>query len=71
MNILGAVRLETLTGLPEATVTYTKHPSLRPYQLAFQGIWYVQNRCDDGVWVYRAVSDMPGSCGTDPAVKAE
>lgn len=69
MNILGTVVFETPDGHESARVTYTKHPSLRPYQIAFRGTWHVQNRCESGVWVYRAVTGPAGTCGTDAAVK--
>lgn len=71
MVMLGPIRLETAEGNDSAHVTYTAHPALRPYQIAFHGIWHVQNRCEDGVWVYRAMTNAPGSCGTDPAVKED
>lgn len=71
MTQLGPIQFETVDGTPSALVTYTKHPLLRPYQIAFQGTWYVQNRCDNGVWVYRAIAGTPGSFGTDPAVKED
>jgi len=71
MKELGPILFETVDGLPLARVTYTKHPSLRPYQIAFRGMWHVQNRCQDGVWVYRAISNQAGTCATDPAVKED
>ena len=71
MTILGPIRFETLEGLESGRATYTKHPALRPYQIAFRGVWHVQNRCEDGVWVYRATSQAPGSLQTDAAVKED
>lgn len=71
MNILGPIVFETVDGHESARATYTKHPALRPYQIAFRGMWHVQNRCDHGVWVYRAISNQTGTCATDPAVKED
>lgn len=71
MKQLGPIQFETPDGLPSARATYTKHPALRPYQIAFHGVWHVQNRCEAGVWVYRAVTSAAGTCGTDPAVVEE
>lgn len=69
MNILGPIILEDASGNLSAQATYTKHPLLRPFQIAFQGTWHIQNRqTADGVWVYRAVVGPSGSCGTDPSL---
>lgn len=65
MNII----FETTDGHEVARATFTKHPLLRPPQLAFQGQWHLQNRQDGETWVYRAVDGTPGTCGTDPGVR--
>lgn len=71
MAMLGPIIFEDANGNLKQQVTYTKHPSLRPYQIAFQGVWHVQNRCEHGVWVYRALPGANGSMENDPCVKAD
>lgn len=71
MTILGPIRFETVDGDASTQVTYTKHPALRPYQILFRGTWHVQNRCDEGVWVYRALPGRAGTAGTDAWVKED
>ncbi len=71
MEIVGPITFETADGHPLSTATYTKHYRLRPYQIAFQGVWYVQNRQENGRWIYRALTGPSGSCASDPAVQED
>lgn len=57
--MVGPVRLETADGHPIETQRCTKHARLRPYQLLYRGLMYVQARHDpDGVWVYKAAHEV-------------
>lgn len=69
--MVGPIRFETVDGDVSTTATYTKHPALRPYQIMFRGTWHVQNRCESGVWVYRALPGPTGTSTTDAWVKAD
>ncbi len=71
MTMVGPVRFETMAGHPYGKGIHTGPNLLRPYQIMFHGLWHVQNRYEDGAWVYRAVSDVAGVDATDPAVKED
>lgn len=69
MEMVGIVRFETADGQPCGERMYAKHVLLRPFQIAFGGTWYEQNRKDaEGAWVYRATRTLPGSMANDPAL---
>lgn len=67
--MVGPVILETTDGVHFAQGTYTKHEYLRPFQIAYGGIWYVQNRQTPEGWVYRAIASTPGTMTNDPALE--
>lgn len=67
MEIVGLVRFEDVNGNHVTDKLYAKHFMLRPFQIAFGGHWYEQNRRDNDAWVYRAKSAQ-GSMADDPAL---
>ncbi len=56
--MVGPVRFETADGHPIETMRCTRHKVLRPYQLLYHGLMYVQNRQEPDAWVYRAQAEV-------------
>jgi len=68
---VGRVRFETMTGSPIESQHCALHVGLRPYQLLFRGLMYVQNRQEVDGWVYRAAHEVTavGHTLSDPSLE--
>lgn len=65
------IRLEGANGGYLLDANYDAHDLLRPFQIAYGGQWYEQNRKDQDVWVYRQRATPLGTMANDPNLQVD